>query len=248
LAPTTLLASAILALSTAAGFAWVGAIMWRKERPAHGGQALTMFTLFWASAAIIWTAQGLGSLAGYAGQATLPLLGALDQVSTPYYCLAAAGLLYYVLYLLTGRERLLGPILGYYLVLFFLLRLRVETAHRVDIDVGGWVVNFVYATPLRGLQYTLIVALISGPLLAGILAYSTLGFRVREAATRYRIALVTVGLLAWVGTEALSFITGYATTTQGEITRRVAALAGTILVVLAYRPPRRFRDRLQDAR
>jgi hypothetical protein len=234
LPPITLLASALLALSTAAGFAWVGAITWRRLKPVKGGSALTMFALFWASAAIIWTAQGLGSLAGYSGRATLPLLSALDQVSTPFYCLAAASLLYYVLYLLTGRERLLGVILAYYLVLFFLLRYRVESAGRLGVEVGDWVVNFVYATPLRGLEYTILVALISTPLLLGILAYGALYFRVPDASTRARIALVTVGLLLWVGTEAVAFASGFATTATGEKTRRAAALLGTVLVVLAY--------------
>lgn len=233
--PATLLASALLALSTAGGFAWVARVMWKRAAPAKGASALAMFTLFWVSAAIIWASQGIGSLAGYLGVATLPLISALDQVSTPFYCLAAAGLLHYVLYLLTGRERLLGPILAYYLVLFFLLRLRVESAGRLGVEVGDWVVTFAYASPLQGPAYTAIVALVSVPLLLAIVGYGTLWFRVEDPAQRTRIALVTTGLLGWVGTEALAFTTGFANAPEGEITRRIVALAGTILVLLAYR-------------
>lgn len=245
--PVTLLASAALALLTGAGFAIVGVMMMRRAPPTQGQAARVMFALFWTSAAIIWITQGLGSLSGYLGVASLPLLSALDQVSTPFYCLAAASLLYYVLYLLTGRARLLVPILTYYLVLFFLLRWRVESAQRLDINVQDWVVSFVYATPLQGAAYSVIVSLVSGPLLLSILAYGALFFRVDEPAQRYRIALVALGLLAWIGTESIAFTTGFATTAAGEITRRVVALASTLVIVLAYRPPRAVEARLAAA-
>lgn len=243
MAPATLLASAVLALATGAGFAAVGWLMLRRVQPAQGGGALVTFGLFWFSAAIVWTTQGLGSLLGWTGHLTIPLLSALDQVSTPFYCLAAAGLLYYVLYLLTGRARLLGPILAYYLVAFFLLRWRVESARRTGVVAEDWVVRFEYATPLQGPAYTLVVGLIAVPLLLAILAYGSLLFRVDDPAARYRIALVTAGLLAWVSTEALSYVSGFAATTAGELLRRLVALGSTLVILAAYLPPRIARER-----
>lgn len=243
----TLLASAILALGTSAGFALVGTILLRRAPPEHGRAARIMFCLFWFSAAIIWAAQGLQSLAAAFDAATFGLASALDQVTSPFYCLGGAGLLYYTLYLVTGRERLLVPILCYYLVVFFLLRWSVEEAHRLALDVRPWLVGFEYETPLQGAAYTAVVALLAGPLLLAVLAYATLFFRVEDPASRYRIALTSLGLLAWISTEALSYTSGFANTNVGEITRRLVALTSGFIVALAYWPPRAARERWRAA-
>jgi len=246
--PPTLLASAALALGTAVGFAIVGRSVASRAAPAGGGRgALAMFQLFWASAFAVWTTQGLASLAGGLGFASLAFNSALDQVSSPFYCLAAASLLYYVLYLVTGRERLLLPILVYYGVMWLLLRWRVEFAQRLDVKVNAWSVGFVYATPLQGWPYTLVILGISGPLLLAILGYASLWFHVEQPLVRYRIALVTLGLVGWVGTESLVFALGLADTAAGELTRRAVALASTIVIFLAYKPPDAWRMRLDRA-
>lgn len=244
--PPTLLASAALAILTGVGFAFVAALALRRW-PERGQSAWTMFALFWASAAIIWVTQGLGSLAGYLGYASLPLIAALDQVNNPFYCLAAASLLYYVLYVLTGREKLLVPVLLYYLVVLFFLRLRVETAHRTGIRIEDWGVRFDYATPLQGTAYTLTLAALSGPLLLAILAYGSLWLRAGSRAARYRIALVTTALFGWIGLETISFATGLSGSTAGELTRRLVALASTLVVVAAFEPPPPIRRWLDAA-
>ena len=233
--PWTLLAGAVLSLGTAAGFVAVGVAVSRRlaarTRPAE-----LAFRAFWFSAAVVWGAQGLMTLAGFLGVATRGVVMALDQVTSPFYCLAAGSLLYYVLYLLTGRERLLWPIAAYYFLAYVALRLVVESAHGVGVEVGAWQVNLLWETPLQGPAYTLVVALIAGPLLAAVLAYASLYFRVEDKVARTRIALVAVGLLAWVGTEAFSYTSGMARTTAGELTRRLVALGATVLILAAYRP------------
>lgn len=239
----TLLASAVLALATAVGFGFVGAILLLRAPPARGHAARVLFCLFWMSAAAVWTAQGLQNLAAAFGWATFALVSALDQVTTPFYCLAGAGLLYYTLYLVTGRERLLVPILVYYLVVFALVRWSVEEAHRLAIDVKPWLVSFRYETPLQGPAYSAVVALLALPLVAAVLAHAALLLRVHDPAARYRIALTSVGLLAWILTEALSYTSGFANSNAGELTRRLVALASAGIVVLAYRPPRFARER-----
>jgi hypothetical protein len=238
----TLYVSAGLALATAAGFGTVGRLVLRRGSRSPS-VALASFAAFWWSAAVIWADQGLAALAGATGQASLPLLRALDQAVTGFYCLAAASLLFYVLYLLTGKQRSLGPILLYYLALFVALRYRVESALPVRVDVGDWQANVVYAEPLQGAVYTLLVALMVVPLLAAIVAYGALAFRVQDASARYRIACVTLGLLVWVTTEALAYTTGAAGTTQGELTRRLVALGSTVFVLAGYLPPRFARAR-----
>lgn len=242
--PWTLLASAVLSLGTAAGFLAIGLLVTRRARGDEpAGAAELAFRVFWFSAAIVWGAQGAATLAGYLGVASRALVVGLDQVASPFYCLAAAMLLYYVLYLLTGRARLLVPILVYYLLAYVALRVIVESSHGVGADVGGWQVNVRWERPLQGPAYSLVVALISVPLLGAVVAYASVFFRVDDPAARYRIALVATGLLAWVGTEALSFTSGLASTTAGELARRLVALGATLLILMAYRPPAWVRAR-----
>lgn len=239
----TLLAGGILALATAAGFAYVARLMLRLTRERGDQSALVMFSLFWTSAAIVWTTQGIVNVAAAFGRADLALVSALDQVGTPFYCLAAAGVLYYVLYLLTGKRAFLAPILGYYLALFFALRWRVESAGRMGVSVERWVVNFDYATPLQGTTYTILVALVALPILMSIVMYASLLRRIQDPGQRYRVLLVSIGLAAWVTTEALSFTSGFARTDAGEVLRRLVALGSTIVIIVGYRPPRFARER-----
>lgn len=233
---TTLLVSALLALGTGAGFAAIGRLMLKSStRKDHA--ATVMFALFWFSAAIVWTTQGLTNLVAATGHLTFAIMNALGQVGDLFYCVAAAGLLYYVLFLLTGRQRILVPILVYYLVLFFLLRLQTEVARRLDVEVGRWVVTFVYETPLQSPTYTIIVLAIAGPVVGAIFAYASLLRHTPEPAKRYRIVLISMGLLIWIGMEAFSFTSGFSRTDAGEITRRLVALGSAFVILLAYRPP-----------
>lgn len=243
MAEATLLASAVVTLATALGFAFVGRLMLQAKQDQRDRSAIVLYSLFWASAAIVWATQGITNLLAYLGYADLAIVSALDQVGTPFYCLAAAGLLYYVTYLVTGSPRALLPILLYYLTLFFLVRWQVESAKRLDIEVGRWVVNFVYETPLQGPAYTLIVALIALPILASVAVYASFLRRIHEPAARYRVALVSIGLGAWILTEALSFTSGFSRTDAGELTRRLVALASTLLLMMAYQPPTFARSR-----
>ena len=241
MAPATLLLGALLALGTAVGFAAVGRLALVRAQGSSG--VGTFFALFWFSAATVWTAQGAQSLLAYLGLLTPPLLTATDQVSSPFYCLAAGSLLYYVLYLVTGRGGIIGYIFVYYALLLFALRWSVAEAAPTGFEVLEWNVATTYERPLQGPFYSAVVSLIALPLLASILAYASLAFRVRDPAARYRIACVAGGLLLWVGTEALSFTSGIAATTAGELTRRLVALAATLLVLAGYLPPRVARER-----
>ncbi|MHB8586903.1 MAG: hypothetical protein ACYDDF_13830 [Thermoplasmatota archaeon] len=228
--------SAILAIGTGIGFATIGWLTVRRTN-VRAGSAWTMFGVFWFAATAIWVSQGVSSLAGFFGITSLAFQEALDEVGGPAYCLAAASLLYYVLFILTGRSRLLGPILIYYVVVDAAIRYRVAEAHRLATIVGDWQVTFQYATPLQGLQYSVLVALLAVPLVVAVVAYGVLALRAPDGGTRYRGLLVATGLLVWVMTEALAASSGIAETTTGEVVRRVVALASTGVILLAYRPP-----------
>lgn len=239
-APPTLLASALLALGTAVGFLVVARLVGDRSSRAT---AARLFTLFWVGMALIWSLQGFVSLAGYVGFADFALVATADDAVGALYCLVAACLLYYVLYLFVGRSAIVWPVLAYYFALYLALRYQVNDTPRVGIEVTAWQVNILFATPLQDAGYAAVVALIAGPILAAVAAYGSLFFRVSDAATRYRIACIATGLLVWVVVEASAFATGLAATAEGELARRLVALLSTLAIAAAYRPPRFARER-----
>jgi hypothetical protein len=54
-ASATLLASALITLATALGFALVGRLMLQAKHEQRDRSAIILYALFWASAAIVWT-------------------------------------------------------------------------------------------------------------------------------------------------------------------------------------------------
>jgi hypothetical protein len=241
LAASTLLASAILAWASAAGFLLCARLALRGTNES-GGARLSL-AVFWMGAAGVAAIQGARSFSASFGYDSFILIRALDQAATPAYCLSAAGLLYYVLYLLTGRARLAIPVFAYYMVMMPVLRVPVEMARPVGYDVGEWNVNLVYEGSLAGPAYTTALALTALPLLAAMLAYFALIWQVNEPAVRYRVVCTAIGFVLWIGVEVVVWAAGLASTGPGEIARRVVGLAVALVVGIGYFPPMALRRR-----
>jgi hypothetical protein len=239
----TLFVSAALALATTAGFCAVGFLVARPRSRAPTALASAAFATFWHSAAVVSASQGLRLLAAALGEDTMALVVALESLTTPFYCLAAASLLYYVLFLFTGKQEFATPIAIYYLALLPLLRYQVARADPIGYTVTPWQVSYVYAQPLEWWGYSLTLALVVTPVLAAVCTYASLVARVSDPPTRYRATCVTVGLALWVSIEALSFASGLADTAPGEILRRLVGIASATAVVAGYAPPAYARRR-----
>jgi hypothetical protein len=239
---TTLLASACLSLLTAALALVVARLVLGNpsEPQAH---ARTWFASFWIGVAGVAAAQGARSALAYSGRASLDLIMTLDQVATPFYVLAAGGLVCYMLFVLTGRTRFFLATTIYYLVVYGMLRYSVVRAHPIGFAVRAWQVNLLYETPLQTPLYTLALALTAVPVLLAIAAYVTLYFRIQESPARYRIVCMSAALALWVFTELLAWSTGAAATNWGELARRGVGLASIASAILAYAPPAAVRRR-----
>lgn len=237
---TTLTLSALLAYGSAAGFLLCARLA-LKGREA-GGARLGLAG-FWMGAAGVAAIQGTRSLSVTLGVDSFALIRALDQAATPAYCMAAAGMSYYVLYILTGRATVAIPLGLYYAVMVPVLRYPVELAHPIGYAVTDWNVNLVYDAPLAGPTYTVALALTAVPMWLSVAAYGSLWFRARGAEAKYRIACMTLGLLLWVGAEVVVWATGLAATPQGEVARRLIGLAVAVVVGIGHAPPALIRRR-----
>lgn len=243
----TLLLSALLALGSAGAFMAVGFLVVAPRRPMAPSLASVAFPAFWHGAALVFASQGARTLVAWMGVDSMPLIVALEGLSTTFYCMSGAALLYYTLFLLTGRSRLAIPIAAYYVVMLVVLRYHVALAQPIGYEVTAWQVNYVYVQPLQSTAFTIALLLALAPLLAAIVAYGSLSLRVDDHALRYRVVMVFAGLALWAGFEAFAFGSGLAATSAGEVLRRVAGLLGAVTVTAGYLPPA-FARRLWGAK
>ena len=233
----TLILSAALALATSVGFLAVGALVAGRPRGGPSSLASLSFAAFWASAAILSGTHAVLASVAWLGLESMELVVAIDQMTTPFYCIAGGTLLYYMVFLLTGRSFAL-PIGTYYLMIFPVVRYHTARADPVGYVVNDWQVNYVYAQPIETWGYTLTIALAAGPVLAAILAYATLARHPLDVATRYRVVCVSVGLAIAVSLETLTFTTDLSATRIGEIARRTVGFLAASIIVAGYIPPR----------
>ena len=240
--------SAFLAWGSAIGFLLCARLALKGNEA--GGARLSL-AAFWMGAGAVAAIQGARSVSAVLGVDSFALIRALDQAATPAYCMAAGGMVYYVLYILTGRATLAIPVVAYYVVMVPMLRYPVELARPIGYEVGEWNVNLVYEGALASPTYTLALAFTALPMWAGVLAYASLAFRVPGPAARYRVACMTAGLLLWVGAEVVVWAVGLAATPAGEVSRRLIGMAVALVVGIGHSPPaivRRKLDAMQAAR
>lgn len=162
---------------------------------------------------------------------------------------ALAGLLYYLLYLYTGRRALWRSVVLFYALLMAFTAYLVEGfGPYVGTEDGTTTVLFEQEhPPLLLLVLSLSLSL---PPLAAALAYFLLLFRLEDRESRYRIMLVSGGLGAWFFYSVLATIFRFITDTQtsyvGNVVGQLFGLLAALLVLLAFAPPpsvRRWIDR-----
>jgi hypothetical protein len=201
------------------------------------------FSLFWLGLAVVTLIEGIES-----GVAAF-LIPSLALVVTLYYieilvlCIVLWGLVGYLIHLYTGRAYLV-PLSGMYVLLYVLLVYFITASGPSAVTVAQGAVGLRYATQVGGPILGVLVLILVIPELLGSILYFTLFFRTQDRTARYRIALVSWGLLAFFG---LDFIGVGARLGGGTAAVAVGAVLGIIpalVIWIAYYPPRAVRDRL----
>lgn len=163
-----------------------------------------------------------------------------------------AGLVYYLLYLYTGRSSGLYVVGLFYALLFVLLVWLMEAHGLHFAEAGGHAgeepgVRVHSHEPTPGwADLVLGVGLILPPFFAAI-AYGLLFFRTKDLTARFRIAFVSAGFILWFGFSLLGTLSRALTGTErsfaGQVTGQLLGLLAAVLVLIAYDPPRRVRER-----
>jgi hypothetical protein len=150
------------------------------------------------------------------------------------------GILYYVTYVFTGRTTMFLPYLVYYLGIFAVLAagtaLDTSEAERFMLSVSR-------------------LAIMTGPLLTGAIIalllpvivacgfYFSLYFAVDDPVQKYRVGLTSGAFIAWFGSAVAATLLGIAHEPWWAVLGRSIGVAASIVVFMAYWPPRSLHPR-----
>ena len=222
----------------------------RRSVEPHARRAHRAFILWWAGLGVIGIAGAVLSLG-------VPL-GAFGPVGARVIlyglvCLIfamLAGLLYYLLYLYTGNPANLRRVVLFYVILsvFFVYHTESQQPY---IDETGARPELAYADErdpgdLPSLLFRLALVL---PPLAAAVAYLGLYWRVPDRTSRYRILMVSGGIVLWFTYSTLSSITQGLLHIQdppflARLAGQLLGVTAALMVLAAYIPPGPLRKRL----
>ncbi|MBA2666987.1 MAG: hypothetical protein H0U69_08130 [Trueperaceae bacterium] len=228
----------LLDLTTAAVFFSLGAIVLRRERHADAAVRLATiaFASWWFAVAVQQGISGVRILLA-AAEAPLTIIVGLQFATLAALALGLAGLLYYLLFLGTGRSLVSWPILlGYCAYIGWLVQL-LGNRGPIAYEATASGVTILYRTPFdRPESIALLLGLIAPQLLA-VVGLLLVAFRLPRSAGRTRTMVTALGIALWFA---------FALTTSGErdlpdVVRVLYDLMPLLVGVgihLAYQPPR----------
>lgn len=246
----TLLASAAFAFLTGAIYAFVGHRLSRRPIPGPGKLAAAGFIAFWYGLAVstMLGGTGLQALFGAFDRTSLAFSLIISQVSLLAISVALWGLLYYLVYLYTGRTNAWIPIATFYAAFYLFLQYFIWDAGPIGVHAEKWQVVVDYEKDVQNLPATdpyllsLIIGLLVPQILAS-LAYLSLVYRVKSPTQRYRILLVSLSILVWFGSPLIALGADVAQQDTYQVVSRTIGLLAAVVIFLAYYPPGFFRRR-----
>lgn len=243
----TLAGGVVLTLVTTTLFALVGAWTWR--RPAHGEARLAsrMFALWWLAVGGVVLLAGAHTLVGLLGVTDLRAYVALAYLVDVPLAIALWALLYYLVFLYTGRRAAIWPLsIAYLLFIPFAWSYTAAQGARVLVTTD-WDIRAVgTATPPAWLNAAFGILLLA-PVLVIVAAYGVLLARVHAPLQRYRLALTSAAFALWFTPVLAGFLLGWQSQPWFAWLYQTPGLLAAGLIVAAYRPPR-FVQRRLDAR
>ncbi|MHB8604605.1 MAG: hypothetical protein ACYDCK_05065 [Thermoplasmatota archaeon] len=239
----TLLASGFIQLVTAGSFAYVATVVRAKSASAIDRPAVAAFTAWWGCLAAYLVVTGTLAIAAAFGS-TDPGLWLVGRFfTTPLITIAVWGLTYYVAYLYTGSGRLALPLAGFYALVGVGLAIAGFVPMPQSVTVGPWTAELSGAG--ESVLFRVVYIFIGLPPIVASVAYGSLYFRLSDPLQRYRVALVSLSIVAWIGSGLAAYLSS--SDTLHFATLVLFGLGASVTVVLAYRPPRAWLKRLGAA-
>jgi hypothetical protein len=234
----TLLFGATLSFLCAGIYFYIGRVLSNRHQTSSGaGMAWLMFVTWWYALALATLTGGVLSLLGAFGIIGLPLFITVTIINLLTTCAALFGLMFYLLYLYTGKTSLIWPIGVFYFFYYGFLVYFVEASDPIGVTVNRWNTSLQYQNAIQGPIFVIALLLLVFPQIIGSLAYFLLYFQVKAKTQRYRILLVSWSIIIWFLTSFLAGISGLSQQDWWQIASRVIGLGAALTILFAYQPP-----------
>lgn len=215
------------------------------RHPAEGvaRRASTLFSVWWIALAVDMVLNAAPVLLALVGFTPPALIIAIAYMAVAAICVMFWGLVYYLVYLFTGREGAFVPVTAFYATTYALATAFIFSLGPTGADGGGGIAYANQPSAFAALLWALSLLI---PPIVGSLAYGTLVFRVKHPFRRYRIALVSASMFTWFATAIVVNAPGGSDAMRATgIVIGILSLTG---LVLAYFPPAALRRRLDTDR
>jgi hypothetical protein len=226
--------------------AWVGLLHATRRVEGRGPRrAARLFAVFWLALALdAAIGAGLVLLAGV-GTGSEGLAALFTILTFPTIGAMMCGLLFYLVYLFSGREGALWPLVAFYAAASVGSVVLLLGLGPTGFSATRWGAQIAYThTPSAGTSAFLGLVFLL-PSILGAVAYGSFFFRTSGATQRYRIALVALGILVWFVTSLVLTVPAFVASDGVQGGGRALTLSSILAVVAAYAPPawvqRRFR-------
>lgn len=233
----TLLLSSGITLVVGATYGYVALqLANRQDLRDASRSAVQLFALWWAALGVNLVLVALVDFAAAMGVLTFGWQMADSILQRGLLALSLVGLMAYLLYVLTGRTRILLLSSVYTLYFLFLMGTLV-TQQPTDVSVLRWRTDLAYARPPAvWSQGVSILFILVPPVLASI-AYLRLLPSVQDRSRRYRIVVVSSSILVWWVAAVIAGLPALLDNEVVQVLGRSLSVASAFAVLAAFRPP-----------
>jgi hypothetical protein len=240
-------AANLLAAASAVVYCLVGLAVGRRNVSGEARVANRMFQLWWFGLATLTLYTPLFFFLGLLHLDTLGVAVFLVEGVLLLLVVALAGLVYYLLYVYSGKTVVAWPVAIYHFVMAAWLQWLLIDAHPYAFVAppGGGPKEFLYEHDFTGqpAQVWLGILLVL-PVLLSAIAYFLLYFQVEGRTAKYRIAVVSGALVVWFGSGIVATLVGLSQSPAWQFASMTISLASSLMILMAYLPPRWVRTRL----
>lgn len=234
----TLLFGATLAFLCAGIYFYVGRVLSQRQQTSSGANmAWLMFVTWWFALALATLLGGILSLLGAFGIIGLPLYTTIFIMNWLTTCIALMGLMFYLMYLYTGKTSLIWPIGIFYFLYYGMIVYFIEASDPIGVTINRWNTSLEYENVIRGPLFYVTLFLLVSPQIIASLAYFVLFFRVKSKTQRYRILLVSWSIIIWFLSSFLVSISGQSQQDWWQVISRLIGLIAALTILFAYQPP-----------
>jgi hypothetical protein len=232
-----------LTLVTSALLAYVGALVSRRRAAGDARTAIVAFAAWWYAAALVILLAGAHTLLGLLGVTDIAVYTANAYLTQLPLAVGLCALLYYLLYLYTGRTAAIRPLtIAYALFLAFGFYNTAAAGPR-HLETTAWDIRATGA-PLPGWLTAFYGLALLAPALFVVGAYGLLLRRVRDPEPRARLRATSLAFVLWFAPVLAGFLLGWSTQPWFALVYQVPGVLAAALIALAHRPPTAARRRL----